>query len=122
MKRILLALALSGCNLMPAVTPAPSTQIAITKGEYAFENVYQAAADLYLANEANLPPTKKSQAKALLLEMLSCPAVVTAAAPCTGYVQVARNFAAAADAANLATEIALITTTAGEVTSLVKPQ
>jgi hypothetical protein len=126
MKRLLIAgaaaLALSACNLFPAITPSPSVQITVTKADYAFEVTYNAAANLYLAAAPNLPPTVKSQAKAILLVMLSCPAVVTPAAPCTGYVQLARNATAAGDATTLASEVAQITTLAGEVTSLVKPQ
>lgn len=124
MKRLILAaaLALSACNTIPSISPSPAVQVDLTKAEYAAEVAFNVAASAYVAAEPNMSPTIKSQAKAILGEILSCPAIVTASTPCTGYLQVARNAVAAGDATSLSAEVAQITTLAGEVTSLAKPK
>lgn len=115
LRRIALAgaavLALGGCA---PLTPPPDTQIVVAKGEYGFEALYNGAATLYQAAPAS---PQKAQARALMLKLLTCDPTGTI---CTGYVQVARNLADAADAQSLASEVALITSTVGQVNTLLK--
>jgi hypothetical protein len=118
MKRLVIALALVSLSLgaCKSLTP-PEAQVAVAKGDYAFEATYNAAAQLYLAEEANLPADVKATAKSVLLQLLDCPQ--GAAGACTGYVVTARTAAAAGDATTLATQIAQITALSGQVTAMI---
>lgn len=109
-------IALAGCG---AVTPSAATQLGIAKTDYAFEVSYSLAAQTYIAAEPvlNKPANAaiKAQVKGLLLQMLNCPTPTT----CTGYLVLARKAAAISDSSSLASEVAQITSLAGQVTTLV---
>jgi hypothetical protein len=115
-------LALTACSTIPAVTPSQPVQVNLAKAENVLEAAYSVAASAYVAAEPNMSPTVKSQAKAILSEVLTCPAVVTPAAPCTGYLQLARNAVAAGDAANLAEQATQIRALISDAASLVTPK
>ena len=117
---ILAVIGLTGCALAPgsAVTPSPSTQLALAKSEYAAEAIFNAAQQTYIAAEPALPADRKAQAKAILLQILDCPNGASGA--CTGYLVLAREAVTVSDANSLAQQITEITTLAGQATALIK--
>lgn len=113
------ALTLTACA---AVNPSANTQLVLAKSLFVAENTYEAADSLYLQNDAAMKPADKATAKAALLQILTCPAGVSADSPsCRGYLATARTALKSLDSATLAQQVSAITSLAAQVTALAKP-